>query len=110
MVFAKAKSLIQTGTCFVGRLELRSRDAQFASNKSPGRQDIGGEGWGGERADCSLKTSRREIAGAEQLNVLLRGKLLRCGVAQLECSDSKSVTPGNDAVHTLLVCSAGNSQ
>lgn len=56
----------------MGRLELRSRDAQFASNKSPGRQDIGGGVWGG-RADCALKTSRREIAGAEQLNVLLRG-------------------------------------
>lgn len=68
MVFAKAKSLIQTGTWFIGRLELRSRDAQFASNKSPGRQDIGG-GAMGRKSRLFLKNKQarnRRSRGAQR--------------------------------------------
>lgn len=59
----QAKSLIQTGTCLIHKeagTEIKRHPAHFQQVSWQTRY------WRGEeRADCSLKTSRQEIARAE---------------------------------------------
>lgn len=73
-MLVQAKSLIQTGTCLIHKeagTEIKRHPAHFQQVSWQTRY------WRGEeRADCSLKTSRREIARAEQNNVLLKGDVV----------------------------------